>query len=85
MSDVARDVLQPFIQYFERQWLTSITSDGMRIYNLDQMSTNEIEANNAVMLRNLVIRPCAWDFGRKFVNFIYILFKYAINVPLYLC
>lgn len=70
MSDVSREELQPFLQYFERQWLTYITSDGMSIYNLDRKSTNAIEANNAVMLRNLGILPLAWDFVCKFVNLI---------------
>lgn len=71
LSDRVKRIIQNFLDYYERQWLNSVTPDGMSIHNLERRSTNALEAHNAVMLRNLGIRPTAWDFVRKFFYYSY--------------
>ena len=54
--------LQPFVSYYERQWLRIVTPDGFSVHGLSRRTNNVTESYNSVLADVLGIHSGAWTF-----------------------
>lgn len=57
-----RRQLEPFLAYYQRQWLRIVKPAGFSVFGLSKRTNNVIESYNSVLSRELGRRPSAWTF-----------------------